>query len=67
MDKQLKQLIKNQIQVTQIPSHFSWGDNRMSYNWDTKRWLVSNNEGQMYNGLMFEDALDQLFNVAEYL
>lgn len=26
MDKQLKQLIKNQIQVTQIPSHFSWGE-----------------------------------------
>lgn len=67
MDKQLRQLIKNQIQATEIPSYFSWGENRISYNWDTKKWLVQNNEGQMYNGLMFEDALDQLFNVAEYL
>lgn len=61
MEKKLKQLLKNQIQQTEIPAYFTWNDNRIHYNWDSKKWVVSSNGKQLYNGLFFDDALEVLF------
>lgn len=53
----LKQLIKNQLELTEIPAYFESGDKRLYYD---GFYVVYDSHGQIYNGPSFDKALQTL-------
>lgn len=56
MQNKLKELIKQQLITTEIPSYFEWNNKRIFYT--EGRWVVYDAYGRLYDGYNFNSALE---------
>ena len=55
----LKVLVENQLKKTEVPAYFQYGKNKICR--IGGQWLVYNENGELYSGYDFDEALDYLF------